>query len=456
VNVGRKPLVPDRQLHFNLNAFSTGVYPGSWLLPDALDDAFYNIEHYRNLARTIERGKFDAFFLADAPALSAEIGPRPPFGHGFDPIVLLSAIAGSTTHLGLIATCSTTYNAPYDLARRLASLDHVSGGRAGWNAVTTVNAEVAANFGGQPHPPKESRYRRAGEFIEVVRKLWDSWDDDAVIADRTARQYVRPGSVRDIDHVGEHFSVRGPLTIPRSPQGQPVIFQAGGSPQGRDLAAREADGIFAFGLEREASVDYVNDIRQRAQAYGRDFSKITILPGLVTIIGGTEAEARARQNELNELAGGGPSIVRLASWLQIDPNALSLDRPVPPELLPEDPEAVVNGSYGSQSAIAKIARSGLTVREILQKGGGGHRLLVGSPEQIADDIQEWFETGAADGFNLMPSAVPSDLEAFVDHVIPILQQRGLFRTEYTGTTLRDHLGLTRPEPRSHVSAAASA
>src|SRR6202453_369622 len=292
--------MPGRQLHLNLNAFTTGVYPGSRLLPDVHDDNFFSVEHYQHLARVAERGKFDSFFLADAPVMGGEAGARPPFGHGFDPVVLLSAIASVTTHLGLIATASTTYNAPYDIARKFASLDHLSGGRAGWNAVTTTNAEVAANFGGQPHPPREARYARAREFIEVVRALWDSWDDDAVVADRVVRQYLRPDGYRAIDHVGEHFTVRGPLPLPRSPQGQLVVFQAGGSPPGRDLAAREADGIFSLALERTAAKEYADDIRQRARAYGRDPTAITILPGLVTIIGGTEAEAQVRRAQLHE------------------------------------------------------------------------------------------------------------------------------------------------------------
>jgi FMN-dependent oxidoreductase (nitrilotriacetate monooxygenase family) len=441
-----------RQLHLNLNAFTTGVYPGSWLLPDVPDDNFFSVEHYQHLARVAERGKFDSFFLADAPVMGGEAGARPPFGHGFDPVVLLGSIAAVTTHLGLIATASTTYNAPYDIARKFASLDHLSGGRAGWNAVTTINADVAANFGGQPHPPREARYARAREFIEVVRALWDSWDDDAVVADRVTRQYLRPGGYRPIEHVGEHFTVKGPLPLPRSPQGQLVVFQAGGSPPGRDLAAREADGIFSLALERSAAKEYADDIRTRARAYGRDPAAITILPGLVTIIGGTEAEAQARRAQLHELAGGGPSIQRLAAVLQIDPEALVLDEPVPLELLPAELDEI-RGSFAFHTAIVRIARAGLTVREILQNGGGGHRLLVGAPEQVADSIISWFEHGAADGFNLMPDAVPSGLEAFVDHVVPILQRRGVFRTQYAGTTLRDHLGLSRPEVRTDTLAA---
>jgi FMN-dependent oxidoreductase (nitrilotriacetate monooxygenase family) len=447
--------VSARQLHLNLNAFNTGVYPGSWLLPDASDDGLFSAAHYQNLARIAERGKFDAFFLADAPALGSEAGPRPPFHQGLDPTLLLVAVAGVTSHIGLIATATTTYNAPYDIARRFASLDFISGGRAGWNAVTTAAGRgAAANFGDQPHPERETRYERAGEFIEVVRKLWDSWEDDAIVADREARQYIRRGAITPIDHVGEYFSVKGPLQLPRPPQGHPVVFQAGGSAPGRDLAARDADGIFSLALDRESSRAYVDDIRQRAADHGRDPSTITILPGLVTIIGGTEAEARAMQADLNERGGGGPSIQRLASILEIDPAVLSLDKPVPVELIPRSADDV-QGSFAFHNATADIARKGLTVRELLERGGGGHRLLVGAPEQIADSIIDWFVHGAADGFNLMPAAVPSGVEAFVDHVVPLLQARGVFRTDYTGTTLRDHLGLARRESRSRVPAAAS-
>jgi FMN-dependent oxidoreductase (nitrilotriacetate monooxygenase family) len=444
-----------RELHLNLNAMSNGVYPGSWLLPDAAVDGFFDLAHWQNLAKIVERGKFDAYFLADAPVLGAEAGMRPPFHQGFDPTMLLVAIAGVTTHLGLIATATTTYNAPYDVARRFASLDFLSGGRAAWNAVTTASGRGAAeNYGDQPHPERATRYERAAEFIEVVRKLWDSWDDDAIVADREARQYIRSGGVNSIDHVGEYFSVKGPLQIPRPPQGHPVIFQAGGSDQGRELAAREADGIFSLALERESAKQYADDIRRRARAYGRDPSAIIILPGLVSIIGGTEAEARAMQADLNERAGGGPSIQRLASILEIDPAGLSLDKPVPIELIPRTQDDV-RGSFAFHNATADIARKGLTVREILQQGGGGHRLLVGAPEQVAESIIDWFEYGAADGFNLMPAAVPSGVEAFVDHVVPILQRRGVFRTEYTGTTLRDHFGLERRESRSRVAAVAA-
>jgi FMN-dependent oxidoreductase (nitrilotriacetate monooxygenase family) len=448
--------VAARELHLNLNAMSNGVYPGSWLLSDSVDDGFYNLDHWLNLARIAERGKFDAYFLADAPVFAAETGLRPPFHQGLDPLMLLVAIARATSHIGLIATTTTTYGAPYDTARRVASLDFLSGGRAAWNAVTTASGRGAAeNFGDQPHPERDTRYDRAAEFITVVRKLWDSWDDDAILADHEVRQYLRPGSVHSIDHAGEYFSVKGPLQLPRSPQGNPIVFQAGGSDQGRELAAREADGIFSLALDRESARRYADDVRRRARAFGRDPDEITILPGLVSIIGSTEAEARAQQAELNELAGGGPSVQRLAAILEIDPDALSLDKPVPLELIPATPDQV-RGSFAFHNATADIARKGLTVREILQQGGGGHRLLVGSPEQVAESIIDWFEYGAADGFNLMPAAVPSGVEIFVDHVVPILQQRGVFRTEYAGTTLREHFGLARRESGARVPETASA
>ena len=423
------------------------MYPGAWLLPDANPNSFFDIEHFISIARTAERGLFDAFFLADAPALGSEISFRPPFSGGLDPALLLARVAASTSRIGLIATASTTFNAPFDIARRFASLDFISGGRAGWNAVTTASPEVAPNYGAEPHPAKPDRYERAGEFIGVVRGLWDSWDDDAIVADRENREYVREGGIRRLDHTGRHFAVRGPLPLPRPPQGHPVVFQAGGSEGGRDLAARQADGIFSLALEKEAGREYAADIRRRAVAYGRDPASITILPGLVTIIGGTETEALAKQADLNERAGGGPSIARLAGYLEIDPRELSLDEPVPVHLLPGEPDAV-KGVYGFQSAIARIARRGLTVRDILSQGGGGHRLLVGTPEQVAGNVAEWFLEGAADGFNLMPAALPSGLEDFVDHVVPLLQRRGVFRTEYSGTTLRDHLGLVRRPQRA--------
>ena len=434
----------DRQLHLNVNLLNAGFYGSAWRASDGRPDAFLDVAHYVRSAQIAERGTFDAVFLADVPALSDRPEYRP--FHALEPTILLTAVAAATTHIGLIATASTTYNEPYNIARRFASLDLVSGGRAGWNVVTTADAAASRNFGFDNVTAHATRYERAAEFTEVVTGLWDSWQDDALVGDRETGAFLDLSRVHPIHHAGRHFTVKGPLNVPRSPQGYPVVVQAGGSEDGRELAARHAEAIFSVALTIEEGQAFAADIRKRAARYGRRGADIVTLPGLATVIGSTEEEARRREERLWSLIPGDYSLVRVAGIFKLDPASLDLDRP-----LPDDIAVPVDGSQTFFRAMLDTARrDGLTLRQLLRKlgGGTGHRVLVGSPEQIADDIERWFRAGAADGFNLMPDVLPDGLETFVDHVVPILRKRGVFRSEYEGRTLRDHFGLRRPENRN--------
>jgi FMN-dependent oxidoreductase (nitrilotriacetate monooxygenase family) len=442
---------PPRQLHLNVNILHSGFLPSAWRLPHADPGAFVDVQHYVRVAQIAESGKLDAIFLADNAAIVDQIDFRPITA--LEPTVLLAVVAAATTHIGLIGTASTSYNEPYNIARRFLTLDHVSNGRAGWNAVTTADVPSARNFGREAAPDHGQRYARADEFASVVKALWNSWDNDAFVGDKAGGRFVDADKVRPIAHRGEHFAVHGPLNLPRSAQGHPVVLQAGGSADGRELAARHAEAVFSASQSFEESLAYARQIKARAQALGRGPDAIRVLPGLTTIIGATEAQARQRRDELVALMPWDYSIRRLAGILGIDPARLSVDARLPDDLpLP----ANGNGNHTFFNAtLAAARRNNLTVRQLVHElaGGGGHRVIVGTPEQIADDIEHWFRHGAADGFNLMPDALPDGIQAFVDGVVPILQRRGLFRTEYQGRTLRDHFGLARPA--ASLAAAAS-
>lgn len=441
---------PSRQLHLNAFLMTVGHHEAAWRLPESSLTAAWDFQHYKRLAQLAERGTFDSVFFADGPSLQGDPAHRP--AGWLDPTVLLPALAGATERIGLVATASTTYNEPYNLARKFASIDHISGGRVGWNIVTTAGADAARNFGLQDTPAHRDRYARASEFVEVARKLWDSWEDDFLVGDKQSGQFARADSIHRIDHHGRFFRVAGPLNVPPSPQRHPLLVQAGSSEDGRAFAARFAEAVFTAQQTLQDGQAFYADLKQQAQQLGRDPDSIKILPGLVPVIGSTEAEALAREAELTRLQVPAYGLRQLSQFLGSEVTEAQLDQPLP-DLGP------VSQIEGHQSRFALIVELGrrekLTVRELLSRlgGGRGHRTFAGTPEQIANTIAEWFEHGAADGFNVMAPVLPADLERFVDHVVPLLRKRGLFRSEYTGKTLREHYGLARPEPRATAVAA---
>jgi FMN-dependent oxidoreductase (nitrilotriacetate monooxygenase family) len=440
---------PNR-LHLNAFLMSVGHHEASWRLPESDPYAGWSVRHYQNLARIAERGKLDSVFLADSPVQQGNPARRPT--GKLEPTVLLTALAGVTEHIGLIATASTSYNEPYNLARRFASLDHVSGGRAGWNIVTTAGADAARNFGLDDVPLHKERYQRAEEFVEVATKLWDSWADDAVIADKQTAVHADAAKVRSIDHRGRFFRVDGPLNVPRSPQAYPLLVQAGSSEDGRQFAARFAEAVFTAQQTLEEAQAFYRDLKKRTAALGRNPEEIKILPGIVPVIGDTEAQARELEAELERLISPEYAKRQLAERFKLDPDTLDLDRPLPADLPTEDE---IEGAKSRYTLIVDLARrENLTVRQLIARlgGGRGHRTFTGTPVQVADAIEEWFDNGAADGFNIMPAVLPSGIEVFAAKVVPILQERGLFRTEYRGTTLREHYGLPRPVNRLVLTA----
>ena len=443
-----------RILHLNAFLWDVGHHEAAWRLPDADPVAVWDVEHFKNLARIAERGKLDSLFLADSPMLQNDPGRRPP--GALEPTVLLTALAGVTEHIGLIATASTSYNEPFNLARRFASLDLVSRGRAGWNIVTTAGANAARNFGLDDVPLHKERYERAEEFVEVATKLWDSWSDDATVADKANGVHTRADKVRKIHHKGRFFRVDGPLNSPRTLQGWPLLVQAGSSEDGKAFAARWAEAVFTAQQTLEEARSFYADLKARAAALGRDPDGIKILPGIVPVIGETEAEARDLEDQLERLINPEYARLQLAKTLRVHPDALVLDEQLPDDLPGEDD---IEGAKSRYTLVVELARrEHLTVRQLIARlgGGRGHRMFTGTPLQVADAIEEWVDHGAADGFNIMPAVLPSGLEAFVDKVVPILQERGRFRTEYDGATLRDHYGLPRPANQFDASSSVDA
>jgi FMN-dependent oxidoreductase (nitrilotriacetate monooxygenase family) len=434
-----------RTLHLNAFLMSTGHHEASWRLPESDPQANTDIEHYKSLARTAERGTFDSLFLADSPALWGDVAQRP--SGVIEPLTLLTVLATVTEHIGLIATASTSYNSPYNLARRFASLDHVSNGRAGWNIVTTAGGTAARNFGLEDAPAHAERYARAAEFTDVALKLWDSWEPDVLVGDKDLGVWGDDRKVHAPRHRGRYYAVEGALNIPRSPQGAPLLVQAGSSEDGRDFAAHYAEAVFTAQQTLADAKSFYTDLKARTAAAGRDPDDIKILPGLVPVIGSTEAEARARDAELEELITYEHGQRRLSELLQVPLEQLGLDERLPVDL---PPPAAIRGAQSRYELVLNLARrDGLTVRELIGRlgGGRGHRTFAGTPEQVADEIEAWFGDGAADGFNIMPPVLPSGLELFVDEVVPILRARGLFRTAYTpGRTLRARYGLAAPRP----------
>lgn len=401
-----------------------------------------DIPHYQEIARLGERALLNAIFLADSPVW--DDGGKTP-GRAIDPVVLVAAMAGATERIGLVATLSTTFNHPYNLARQIASLDHLSHGRVGWNIVTSTDERAARNFGLTALPPNDQRYAIATEFTDVVLKLWGSWEEGALVGDAATGVWADPARIHAINHAGPHFSVAGPLQTPRSPQGRPLLVQAGGSPHGRDFAARYADAVFTVQNQRHEALAFYADIKTRVASHRRDPADVLVLPGLSLVIGSTEAEAHARLATLDEIANDGATLERFAERLGVDASALDFDRPFPSELLGRvRPMGGMASSTGHTEARLKLlADPTLTVREIIRRGGGGHNRVIGSPEQIADFMENWFRGGAADGFNLFFDVVPHGLKALAEQVVPILQRRGLYPCEYEGQTLRDHYGLGR-------------
>jgi len=432
-----------RQLILNAFLMSNGHHEASWRLPESDTRAATDVRHYQRLAQTAEKAHFDAVFFADSPVLHGDVTQR-PYGV-IEPTVLLAAIAAVTERIGLVATASTSYNEPYNLARRFAGLEQISGGRSGWNVVTTAGDAAARNFSLDGQPAHAGRYARAEEFLQVTEKLWDSWEDQVHVGDKGHGVWGDASKVHPVLHRGEFFQVDGALDAPRSPQGRPVIIQAGSSESGRDFAARWAEAIFTAHQTVESAREFYADLKRRVALAGRDPETVKILPGIVPVIGSTEAEARALDEELNRLILPEHALRQLAGVLGVDPSRLELDKPLPDDL-PEESQIEANKSR--RTLIVALGRDeGLTVRQIIGRlgGGRGHQTFAGTAEQVADRIEHWFTTGAADGFNIMPPVLPSGLDIFTRDVVPILQERGLFRTEYTGTTLREHYGLPRPE-----------
>ena len=432
-----------RQLRLGAFMRPVSIHTGAWRYPGAYPDANFNFEHIKQFAQKLEYGKFDAFFMADHLALlnmPVEALKRSATVTSFEPMTLLSALAAVTKNLGLIATGSTTYDEPYHVARRFASLDHISSGRAGWNVVTTSNPHASMNFGREEHLEHADRYARAKEFYTVVTGLWDSWADDAFIRNVADGIYFNPEKLHYLDHKGKHLSVRGPLNIGRPLQGWPVIVQAGASDAGRQLAAETAEAVFASHSNLAAGQAFYADVKGRMKALGRNPEHLKILPACFVLVGDTVEEARSKRAHLDSLVHYQSAIASLSIVLGHDASKFDPDKP-----LPKIPESNASKS-ARERAIALAETEGLTVRQLAQRLGGFSGLaIVGTPETIANEMEEWLMTNGCDGFNIMFPYLPDGLDNFVEQVVPELQQRGLFRTEYEGTTLRANLGLPRPD-----------
>jgi FMN-dependent oxidoreductase (nitrilotriacetate monooxygenase family) len=443
----------DRQGRMNLAAYiqPTGHHAASWRHPRSQKDANVNFKHYVQLAQTAERAKFDLMFLADTAAMREAameaLCRTVQTIAGFEPLTLLSAIAAVTEKLGLVCTASTSWNAPYHIARKFASLDHISAGRAGWNAVTSGAHVEARNFGKDFAFEHAERYDRAHEMIKIVKALWDSWDDDAFMRDTDSGLYFDPEKMHVLGYHSDRYGVMGPLNVPRPPQGHPVIFQAGASEPGRELAAETAEGVFSPHLNIPAAKEFYDDVKGRMATYGRDPDHLRILPGLSIIVRPTDEEAEEDFQFLQSLIDPIVGRETLSTMLGVtDLTPYDLDGPLPDDL-PPPKESRSQSTYDS---IMKMARDeNLTIRQLSQRvaGARGKNTFHGSPETVADYMEEWFVSRACDGFTIMPPYAPGCLDDFCELVIPELQRRGLFREDYDGTMLREHLGLPRPESR---------
>ncbi|HEX9466390.1 MAG TPA: LLM class flavin-dependent oxidoreductase [Alphaproteobacteria bacterium] len=438
-------MASSRQLRLTAFMRPVSLHTGAWRYPGAFADANFNFQHIKRFAQTLERGRFDGFFMADHLAvlnMPMDALKRSATVTSFEPMTLLAALAMVTEHLGLLATGSTTFDQPYHVARRFASLDHLSGGRAGWNIVTTSNPDAALNFGLDEHVEHDERYRRAREFFDVVTGLWDSWADDAFTRDVDTGIFFDPEKLHVLNHKGKYLSVRGPLNIGRPVQGWPVIVQAGASDAGRQLAAETAEAVFTAQSDLPTGQRFYADVKGRMEKYGRDPDHMKILPGCFVVIGDSIDEAREKRAKLDSLVNYDSAIASLSIALGHDAAKFDPDKP-----LPEIPESNASKS-GRERAIALGKRDNLTVRQLAQRLGGFAGLaMVGTPKTIADQMEEWLETRGSDGFTIQFPHLPGGLDDFVERVIPELQRRGLFRREYEGKTLRENLGLPRPENR---------
>ena len=434
-----------RQLHLNLFIHGRGHHEASWRHPASSPLALTDIRYYQDLARRAEAGLFDSIFLADQLALGEDVDQAARTW--LEPVTVLAAVAVSTSRIGMIATASTTYSEPFNLARQFASLDHISNGRVGWNIVTSWLASAAGNFGDKGQVSHADRYTRGEEFMAVVKALWDSWAEDAVIDDRCGGRYARADRIRRINHKGEHYQVAGPLNMPRCPQGRPVLVQAGSSDTGRRFAARHAEAVFTAHMEKSTAQAFYADLKELVAAEGRVPAQVLILPGLSPMIGATETEAQRLSREVNELSDPEVGRKRLSGRFGgHDFSDLPLDRPLSEDDFPKP--AIVEAARSRTEVILNyVRRDRPSLRELLATlaGARGHFTFAGTPEQVADLIEDWFTDGAADGFNIMPPLLPSMLDVFNTQVIPLLQQRGLFRTAYEGKTLREHYGLAWPQ-----------
>jgi FMN-dependent oxidoreductase (nitrilotriacetate monooxygenase family) len=423
-------------MHLNMSLLTPGHFRTAWRLDHADPLAYLDIDHFVRLARIAEAATIDAVFLGDTPALSGAIARSPDTG--LDPLILLTAVATATTGLGVIATSSSTYNSPYNLARHFNALDHVTKGRAGVNIVTTGNSSAAANFGLASHPDKQTRYRRAHEFLDVVTRLWDSWGSEVIEADKLSGRYADPSAIRELNHSGEFFSVKGPLPVPAGPQGRPLIVQAGGSDAGLDLAAAFADVVFTAASTPAEAARVRTDIRRRAAERGRNRDSVTTSLGVVVLIAATDAEAKHRELELQQTLPVDDLTATMLATLGLRPNAFAPDDLITADDLPPlNPDGVFSAGFAA-ALRAQVLQEPRTPRQLVygSAGGSGHRMVVGSAERIADDLERWFRAGAADGFTIMPADTAVDYAHFTEHVVPILKQRKLFHQEYPSKTLR--------------------
>lgn len=438
-------MTSQRQLKLGAFMRPISIHTGAWRYPGAFRDANFNFAHLKRFAQTLERGKFDAFFMADHLALLNMPIDALKHSHtatSFEPFTLLSALSQATEYIGLIATASTTFDEPFHIARRFASLDHLSNGRAGWNIVTTANPDAALNFGLEQAFAHDERYARAREFYDVVTGLWDSWADDAFVRDADSGVFFDPQRLHTLNHKGRYLSVRGPLHIARPVQGYPVIVQAGASEPGRQLAAETAELVFAAPGTLQDGQRFYADVKARLQAAGRHRDHLKILPAAFVVVGDTLQEAKAIRARLDSLVHYDSAIASLSIALGHDASKFDPDKPLP--AVPD-----TNDSKSTRERVIALAdREQLTVRQLAQRLGGYAGLsFVGTAQTIADEMQQWLETEGSDGFNIMFPWLPGGLDDFVDKVIPELQRRGIFRREYEGRTLRENLGLPRPDNR---------